>query len=165
MKNQKIIIIAHNIRSAHNVGALFRTSDAFGVEQIILSGYTPQPAMKDALYIPKFQKEIKKTALGAEEVVPWKYTKNIRNAFLSVRSRDYRIVALEQDKKSILFSNQSLREIPKIAIVLGNEVRGVHPAILGQCDHIAEIPLMGEKESLNVSVSCGAFLAMLRYGK
>lgn len=162
---QKILVIAHNIRSAHNVGALFRTSDGFGVEEIILSGYTPQPAMKNAFYIPKFQKEIKKTALGAEEVVSWEYKKALREVLSNVRSRGYRIVALEQNEKSISFAHQTLREIPKIAIVLGNEVRGVHPAILKQCDHIAEIPMQGKKESLNVSVSCGAFLAMLRYGK
>ena len=165
MKKQKIIIIAHNIRSAHNVGALFRTADGFGVGEIVLSGYSPRPFCEKNLYKTKAHKEIAKTALGSEKSILWKEKKTVQKALEYVQKQGYTTVALEQHTNSISFAKTSLRDISQIAIILGNEVSGVHPSILKKCDFIAEIPMLGKKESLNVSVACGAFLAVLRYGK
>ena len=177
----KIIVIAHNIRSTHNVGSIFRTAEGFGVERIILSGYTPYPSLAlhpsapTCAYVEgeicpadprlphiaeKLTAQIHKTALGAEALVPFEYreTPNIDE----LRAYGYRIVALEQAANSI--SLPEYRAPGKVALLLGEEVHGVPAELLAQADDIVEIPMFGQKESFNVSVACGVALYGLRCG-
>jgi len=161
---QNIVVIAHNIRSAHNVGALFRTCDGFGAEHIYCTGYTPIPPQKNALRLTKAHKEIVKTALGAHLSVSWSNNSTVGSVMDRLHQEGYAIVALEQHERSISFSNVRFRKMAKVAVIAGNEVRGIDSRILEKCDAIAEIPMSGNKESLNVMVALGAFLAMLRYG-
>ncbi len=160
---RKIIIIAHNIRSAHNIGALFRTADGFDVEKIYLSGYSPCPPIKKVLYKSRAQKEIEKTALGAQEYVSWEYSRNVTSIIKSLREKGFFVVALEQDKKSLPFYSSVFKKQKDIAILIGNEINGVDKRICKKVDAIAEIPMMGYKNSFNVIVSCGIFLGILCY--
>lgn len=158
MAKNKIILILHNIRSSHNVGSLFRTADAVGVSQIIISGYSPAP-------LDKFNRpngEIAKTALGAEKKLDWIKVSKPTKVIQDLKIDGYKIIALEQDKKSVDFrSVKKLLKNKNIALVLGNEVLGVSPALLKQADIIAEIPMAGMKESLNVSVAGAIMLFAL----
>lgn len=158
----KIIIIAHNIRSTHNIGSIFRTSEGFGVDKIILSGYSPYPEINDHdSRLPhlrqKITRQIHKTALGAETMVAFEYqaTPDIQK----LRQQGYAIVGLEQTKQSIKLSDFQPPE--KIAIILGEEVHGINQALIDQCDVLVEIPMRGQKESFNVSVACGILLYAL----
>jgi 23S rRNA (guanosine2251-2'-O)-methyltransferase len=152
-------LILHNIRSVHNVGSIFRTADAGGISKIILSGYTPSPL--DRFGLPR--KDLSKVALGAEKTIPWVQTKTFGQAVKLLKKENYFIAAVEQDKHSIpLFSFKAPKNQP-LALVLGNEVRGISPASLKMCDAILEIPMKGKKESLNVSVSAGiAMFSLLK---
>lgn len=146
-----MILILHNIRSVHNVGSVFRTADAAGISKIILSGYTPTPL--DRFNLPR--KDLAKVALGAEKNIPWIKTATFAQAAKLLKKENYFIAAIEQDKHSTpLFRFNPPKDRP-LALVLGNEVRGVSPASLKMCDAILEIPMRGKKESLNVSVSAG----------
>lgn len=156
-----IVLIAHNIRSTHNVGAIFRTAEGFGVSRIILSGYTPYPQLTDDTRLPhiasKLTSQIHKTALGAEALVPFSYQEV--PDFSELRQAGYRIVGLEQDKRS---TPLSLYEAPdSIALVIGEEVDGISAELRDACDDIVEIPMHGEKESFNVSVATGIALYAL----
>jgi 23S rRNA (guanosine2251-2'-O)-methyltransferase len=154
MKNQKEkVLILHNIRSSHNVGSIFRTADAFGIEKIYLSGYTPTPTDR----FNRVQKSIAKTALGAELTTSWEYQKTIKPIIEKLKKEDFHIVAIEQAKNSIIYTKIPPKK--KQAFILGNEVRGISPQTLSLVDTIAEIPMKGMKESLNVSVSAGIVLA------
>lgn len=151
----------HNIRSLHNVGSMFRTADAMGVKKIYLTGYTPAPFD----IFGKVRKDFQKTALGAESYVEWEKIKSINSVFKKVKKEKVFIAALEQAKNSILlchFATKSLLSNPiakrGVAVVVGNEVKGISPAILKKCDRILEIPMLGKKESLNVSVAAGIAL-------
>lgn len=150
-----IIVIAHNIRSTHNVGAIFRTSEGFGIQKIILSGYTPYPQLEKDNRLPhialKLTSQIHKTALGAEAIVPFEYIETVD--FTALRSAGYRIVGLEQAERSISLSSYNPPE--KIALVLGEEVDGIPEKLLNECEDIIEIPMVGKKESFNVSVAAG----------
>ena len=157
----EIIVIAHNIRSAHNVGSIFRTAEGFGVKKIILSGYTPYPKVKNDTRLPhiseKIAGQIHKTALGAETLVPFEYAETLDLGTL--RLAGYRIVALEQAAGSA-----NLRDYmppDKAALLLGEEVHGITPELLVQVDDIVEIPMHGAKESFNVSVATGIALYAL----
>ncbi len=156
-------LILHNIRSVHNVGSIFRTADAAGVSRIILSGYTPPPV--DRFGLPR--KDFAKVSLGAEQTIPWEQVKTFAAAVKKLKKENYKLVAVEQDKKSVsIFDFKTLksasRRIP-VALVLGNEVLGLSPAALKLCDAIVEIPMHGKKESLNVSVAAGiAMFALFR---
>ena len=153
-----IIVIAHNIRSTHNIGAIFRTAEGFGVEKIILSGYSPYPKTKPDTRLPhiaeKLHQQIHKTALGAEDIVPFEYqeTPNIKN----IKASGYRIVGLEQAQRSVMLNSYHAPQ--KIALILGEEVNGIPPELLSQCEDIIEIPMVGQKESFNVSVATGIAL-------
>ncbi len=151
-----MILILHNIRSAHNVGAMFRTADGAGVSEIILSGYTPCPPKKEALYLTPADKALKKTALGAEETVPFKVVASLPRLMTRLKKDGYEIVALEQDIRSVDYRHHYSED--KIALLVGNEVSGVAEKILRQCDTILEIPMRGKKNSLNVSVATGIAL-------
>jgi len=150
--NIPVTVLLHNIRSAHNVGSIFRTSDAAGVSKIYISGYTPQPTDR----FGRLQKDIAKTALGAERTIPWEYAK-LPNAFLRRLKREgWQIAGIEQDRRSIDYRSLVIRK-PTL-FILGNEVRGISPALRGECDVLLEIPMVGKKESLNVSVAAGIVL-------
>lgn len=154
----EIVIIAHNIRSTHNIGSIFRTAEGFGVSRIILSGYSPFPQVANDTRLPhiseKLTKQIHKTALGAELLVP--FTHQELPPIQALKESGYRIVALEQNERSVLLSNYSPPE--KIALLLGEEVHGITWDLLAQCDDIIEIPMSGKKESFNVSVATGIAL-------
>lgn len=157
----EIIVIAHNIRSTHNVGAIFRTAEGFGVTKIILSGYTPYPTLASDTRLPhistKLTNQIHKTALGAEGIVPFEYHETLNLSAL--KSAGYRIVALEQAPNSTPITTYKAPE--KIALLLGEEVEGITKDLLAQCDDILEIPMIGKKESFNVSVAAGIALYQL----
>lgn len=159
----EIIVIAHNIRSTHNVGAIFRTCEGFGVKKLILSGYTPYPQISDDPRLPhiaeKLTSQIHKTALGAEQILPFHH-EEIPN-FAQLRADDYTIVGLEQDKRSVLLPDFQSPE--KIALLLGEEVAGITVEMRHQCDKLIEIPMHGQKESYNVSVATGIALYGLAY--
>ncbi len=152
-------LVLHNIRSVHNVGSIFRTADAAGVSKIILSGYTPLP-------IDRFGRERKdfiKVSLGAEKSVPWVQKKNIASVVRELKKENYFVVAVEQDARSTsLFEYKPPKNKP-LAIIVGNEVRGLSKQTLKLCDAVVEIPMRGKKESLNVSVAAGiALFTILR---
>lgn len=161
----EIIVIAHNIRSTHNVGAIFRTCEGFGIQRIILSGYTPYPVLHHDTRLPhiseKLTKQIHKTALGAETMVPFEYQETLH--LDTLRSSGYRIVGLEQANQAIILPDY---EPPrKIALLLGEEVNGVSLELQKACDDLIEIPMMGTKESYNVSVATGIALYGLVFPK
>lgn len=152
----EIAILLHNIRSTHNVGSIFRTADAAGVSRILLSGYTPSPI--DRFGRP--QKDIAKTALGAETTIPWTYSKKPDGFLKKYKEDGWNIVGIEQDSHAIDY-----RTLPKgrrTLFILGNEVRGISPALRKKCDLLVEIPMHGRKESLNVSVAAGIVLFAAR---
>jgi len=157
----EIIVIAHNIRSTHNVGAIFRTAEGFGIAKIILSGYTPYPISTGDTRLPhiaeKLTKQISKTALGAESLVPFEYSEE--PPLNELKAAGYRIVGLEQDERSVMLADYTASE--KIALLLGEEVEGITSELIAQCDDIIEIPMVGKKESFNVSVAAGIALYAL----
>lgn len=159
----EIIVIAHNIRSIHNVGSIFRTCEGFGVTKLILSGYTPYPQLKNDIRLPhiveRLTKEIHKTALGAEMMVPFVY-QSIPDLG-SLQQAGYKVIALEQDPDAHVLPDYCPPE--KGVLLLGEEVDGVPPDLLRQCDDIIEIPMTGQKESFNVSVAAGIALYALNY--
>lgn len=156
----EITLLLHNIRSTHNVGSIFRTAEGFGVKEIIFTGYTPYPKLAHDRRLPhlaeKITMQIHKTALGAETLVPFRSFETIEE-FLATNTLP--LVALEQASTSV-----SLREYTppeKFALLLGEEVHGIEPALLEKCETILEIPMNGQKESFNVSVATGIALYAL----
>jgi 23S rRNA (guanosine2251-2'-O)-methyltransferase len=146
------VLILPNIRSAINVGAMFRTADAIGINKIYLTGYTPRPTDK----FGRIQSDIAKSALGAETWIPWEYEEDINKVLKKLKKDKFQIVAVEQDKNSIDYRKVKVGD--KVAIIMGEEVNGLDKKILKKCNVIAEIPMKGKKESLNVSVACGIAL-------
>lgn len=152
MENE-LFLILHDIRSAYNVGAIFRTADGSGVSKIFLSGYTPTPVDESKLNKSRADKMIEKTALGAEQSVAWEKCEDLENLIEKLKEENFSIVALEKNKDSI-----DIRKFEKkfpMALILGNEVEGVEQRILQKCDAVVSIPMRGKKESLNVSVAAG----------
>ena len=143
----KIVVVLDNVRSMHNVGSVFRTCDAFLIEAICLCGYTPQPPHRD----------IQKTALGATETVGWFYFENTTLAVEELKKRNYKIFAIEQVEESISLEKFSYQH-NSIAVIFGNEVEGVNAGVLQLCDGCIEIPQLGMKHSLNISVAAGIVL-------
>lgn len=156
-----IVVIAHNIRSTHNIGALFRTAEGFGISRIILSGYSPYPILPADARLPhireKLHGQIHKTALGAEEIVPFEYHE--QPPLEALKQQGYTIVGLEQSDKSIML--QDYQTPQKVALLIGEEVHGITTDLLEQCKDIIEIPMVGKKESFNVSVATGIALYVL----
>ena len=142
-----IIVILENIRSAYNVGSVFRTADAFLLQEIYLCGYTAYPP----------HKEIRKTALGAEETVAWKHCKNIEEAIAEIRLAGYKIYAVEQAVDSWTLGSFAVED-DKIAVIFGNEVTGVEQSTIALCDGVIDIPQLGMKHSLNVATAAGVVL-------
>jgi 23S rRNA (guanosine2251-2'-O)-methyltransferase len=154
-KNKQVVLIAHDIRSAHNVGAFFRTADGAGVEKIFLTGYTPVPASKKFM-LTTAEKQIQKTALGAEKTMTWEKRETIDALLQELKNDGYKLYVLEQDEKSVAYDTYP--EASKIALLVGNEVDGVPEVLIRQADAILEIPMRGNKNSLNVSVATGVVL-------
>jgi len=138
-----IYVLLNNIRSLHNVGSIFRTSDGAGVKKIFLCGQTGYPP----------REEISKTALGAEDCVPWEYYIDPLDCIKMLKKKGIRIVALEQTKKSVDY--RKLKPKYPLCLIVGHEIDGVSDKILKLCDSIIEIPMKGKKQSLNVSVAFG----------
>jgi len=143
-----IIVVLDNIRSLNNIGSVFRTSDAFLLEKIYLCGITAQPPHRD----------IHKTALGATESVEWEYMENTIECVTQLQSEGYHCLAIEQAKNSVMLNKFDASKYPKIAVFFGNEVKGVQQEVIDKCDNCIEIPQLGTKHSLNVSVSAGIVL-------
>lgn len=154
---RRITLLLHNIRSTHNVGSIFRTADGFGVTRIIITGYTPYPAHAGDIRLPheavKLTKQIQKTALGATASVPFEYHDNL---LTWLDHNTLPLVALEQDPDSVPLNEFKPPE--EFVLVLGEEVDGIDAELLGRCEHIVELPMLGQKESFNVSVAAGIAL-------
>ncbi|MDB5179520.1 MAG: hypothetical protein JWN12_152 [Candidatus Saccharibacteria bacterium] len=157
----EIVVIAHNIRSTHNVGAIFRTAEGFGITKIILSGYTPYPKVLNDTRLPhiseKLTAQIHKTALGAETLVPFEHVE--LPPLQVLKDLGYRIVGLEQADRSMSLKDYNAPK--KVALLIGEEVHGIEQDLLDQCEDIIEIPMIGKKESFNVSVATGIALYAL----
>jgi len=158
--NEHMVAILHNIRSTHNVGSIFRTADAAGVKKLYLSGITPIPLDR----FGKVRPDIAKVALGAEVSVPWEQILSTVRMIKKLKKDGYVVVSLEQSKISVLFNKIKIKKNKKIALVVGNEVRGLSKDILKLSDIIMEIPMKGDKESLNVSVAFGIAVYALNNG-
>ncbi len=141
-----VIAVLENVRSAYNVGSVFRTADAFLIEAIYITGYTARPP----------HKEIKKTALGAEDTVDWKYFPNANEAILELKRNGYKIFAVEQVENSISLEKFDCDD--KVAVIFGNEVTGVEQSTIALCDGTIEIPQLGMKHSLNIATAAGVVL-------
>jgi len=148
MKSQKVVIL-DNIRSVYNVGSIFRTSDALGINKIYLCGCTPTP--KDRF--GRERQDLAKVALGAEKDIEWEYVKETKDIIKTLKKEKYQIIAVEQAKNSINYKEVKTK-YPTV-LIMGNEVGGIEKEILKLADIVAEIPMNGNKESLNVSVSFG----------
>lgn len=148
---KETILILHNIRSTHNVGSMFRTADAAGVSKIYLTGYTSSPLDR----FGRVQKDIAKTALGAQDYIPWEKG-DIAVVLATLKKQGVTIVSVEQDDRSV--SLEDFKAPAQVAYILGNEVRGVSKQLRDKSDVIVEIPMLGKKESLNVSVTAGIVL-------
>lgn len=147
-KKSPIIVILDNVRSLNNIGSIFRTSDAFLIEKIYLCGITATPPHKD----------IHKTALGATETVAWEYAENAIEAVEKLQKENIQVVAIEQAEKAVFLDAFQPSKNTTYAFVFGNEVRGVSQKVVNQCDMTVEIPQVGTKHSLNISVSAGVVL-------
>jgi tRNA G18 (ribose-2'-O)-methylase SpoU len=147
-KKTPVLVILDNIRSLNNIGAVFRTCDAFAIEKIYLCGITAQPPHRD----------IRKTALGATETVEWAYEESTLELVEELKEKGVHVLAIEQVEGSISLQDFQLTDHHKLAIVFGNEVEGVQQAVVDACNDSLEIPQLGTKHSLNISVSAGVVL-------
>lgn len=148
----RVAVLLHNIRSSHNVGSIFRTADAAGVHRVYLSGYTPKPVDR----YQRIQKDIAKTALGAEQFVPWEYHASPSALIKKLKQSGWQIAGVEQDARAVDYRTFTPKR--DTLFVLGNEVRGISGPLRDACDVLLEIPMKGKKESLNVSVAAGIVL-------
>ena len=148
MEKLPLTVVLDNVRSMQNVGAFFRTGDAFAVEQILLCGITATPPARD----------IHKTALGAEQTVAWSYYPTTLEAVEQLRTEGYTLLAVEQVEGAVMLDQLEVDPAAKYALVFGNEVLGVDQAVVDRCDGAIEIPQIGTKHSINVSVSGGVVL-------
>lgn len=146
MKRKSAALILHDVRSAHNVGSLFRTSDALGIEKIYLTGYTPSPLDRFGRPV----KEVAKTALGAEKTIPWEKT-SIKALLNKLKEEKRTLLAIEQAENSVDYKKVKIGD--DTVFLLGNEVTGISKDILKEMDQIVEIPMKGKKESLNVAIA------------
>ncbi len=155
MKKFPVAVILNDIRSSHNVGSIFRTSDALGIDKVYLVGYTPAPKDK----FNRENKEIAKVALGGEQTIAWESVKEIEPLIKKLRKEGNTIVAIEQSEKATDY--KEFKVTAPTVFIVGNEVDGVSENILKLCDDTVEIPMKGKKESLNVSVAFGVALARI----
>jgi len=160
MAKKEIYLILHNLRSVYNVGSIFRTADAAGISKIFLTGYTPAPTDR----FGRIRSDVAKTALGAEKNISWKKTVSINSLLEKLKKDGFLIVSVEQAKNSLDYKKVSARGGPAfgwkggIVFIFGSETKGLPDSVLEKSDIVAEIPMKGRKESLNVSVSAGIAL-------
>jgi len=147
-----LVLILHNLRSVYNVGAIFRTADAVGVKKIYLMGITPTPLDR----FGKKRSDVAKSALGAEEIIPWEQYEEPDKLIENLKKADFEIIALEQASQSKDYRELKLKK--NTALLIGSETEGLPQILLETSDSIIEIPMRGKKESLNVSVSVGVAL-------
>lgn len=149
---RQIVLIAHNLRSCHNVGSLLRTAEGLGVTKVLLTGYTPYPRTTDDARLPhiaaKLHKQITKTALGAEHLQSWEHTEDLTAVLQALRAQGFVLAAVEQ--AATASSLPAYQPPQKLALLVGREVEGVEPEVLQQMDTILQIPMFGQKESFNV---------------
>lgn len=148
MAKMPVVVVLDNVRSAQNIGAFFRTGDAFAVEKVVLCGITATPPSR----------EIHKSSLGAEFTVPWEYSKTTVEAVESLKQQGYAIVAIEQVEGAVMLDKLEVDSTKKYALVFGNEVMGVEQSVVDICDGAIEVPQLGTKHSINVSVCGGVVL-------
>jgi len=165
--DRQIVLIAHNLRSTHNVGSLLRTAEGLGIQHVYLTGYTPHPKTNNDNRLPhiatKLHLQIIKTSLGAEESQSWSYMGDVQDVLVQLQARGFSIAALEQAEGTILLPDF----IPpqKLAIVVGREVEGIEAEVLQLCDLTLEIPMFGSKESFNVVQAAAMALYHCRFAK
>jgi tRNA G18 (ribose-2'-O)-methylase SpoU len=141
------------VRSAYNVGSIFRSADGMGVDKIFITGFTQAPSEKEYILQTKAEKMLSKTALGADKYIVWEKIQSISKVIDKLKKENYQIVALEQNEISIDY--RKFRPTKKMALIVGNEPKGIDKKILKKCDKIIEIPMRGQKQSLNVAVALG----------
>lgn len=161
---KQLILIAHNIRSTHNVGSLLRTCDGLGADRVYLTGYTPYPFGQPGdtrlpHIVNKLDKQINKTALGAEKAMAWQHADDITQVLEQLKADGFVIAALEQTAGSVPI--QAYKRPGKVAIIVGREVEGIEPEVLALCDVTLEIPMRGSKESFNVAIAASMALYQL----
>lgn len=164
---RKIVLVAHNLRSCHNVGSLLRTAEGLGISKVYLTGYTPYPLAPGDTRLPhlaqKLDKQIHKTALDAENQVDWQQADNVFTVFTQLKSQGFTIAALEQAKNSVSLPTYTPPDT--LALVLGREVEGMEPDVLAACDIALEIPMSGKKESFNVVQAAAMALYHCQFNK
>ncbi|HVV67349.1 MAG TPA: TrmH family RNA methyltransferase [Candidatus Saccharimonadales bacterium] len=162
---RSIVLIAHNLRSAHNIGSLLRTAEGLGIEKVYLTGYSPYPRAEQDDRLPhiaeKTDKQIAKTALGAEHSIAWEHRADIAPLVTGLKQAGYLVSALEQVPGSTPLPE--FKAPDKVAVIVGREVEGVEPEVLDACDAILEIPMAGKKESFNVAAAAAMTLYALRF--
>lgn len=157
-----MIVLLDNLRSIHNVGSIFRTADAAGVTRLVLCGITPAPHDRFGRVVDA----LAKVALGAELVVPWESQVSTADTVVKLKTEGFTVLAVEQRSDSVPYNGQVVlaHNMDQVALVMGGEVDGVSSEVLDLCDHVIEIPMHGEKESLNVSVAFGIVVFRLLEG-
>jgi 23S rRNA (guanosine2251-2'-O)-methyltransferase len=162
---RELVLIAHDLRSCHNVGSLIRTAEGLGIRKVFLTGYTPYPIKKTDTRLPhiaiKLHNQIHKTALGTENTLKWTQNNDVHSVISKLKLNGYRIVALEQTKTSIKLPDYKAPD--KVALMLGREVEGIDQELLNICDDFIEIPMVGTKESFNVVQAAAMALYQLRF--
>lgn len=154
----ELAAVLHDVRSVHNVGSIFRTADAAGVSKIYLCGITPAPIDR----FKEVRKDFAKVALGAERSVKWESVKDTKDAVARLKRDGYEVLAVEQSPDAVSCEKVVVKKNMRLALVMGNEVQGLPPAVLALADKTIEIPMFGKKESLNVSVAFGIVAFVLR---
>jgi 23S rRNA (guanosine2251-2'-O)-methyltransferase len=167
MTSQQIVLIAHNLRSAHNVGSLLRMCDGLGIDTVWITGYTPHPEAENDKRLPhevrKIAKQISKTALVAEVSQNWHYEEDVSAVISRLKQTGFKVAALEQTSESLPLNKFSSKN--NIALIVGREVEGIETDILNVCDFALEIPMLGKKESFNVSNAAAMALYHLKFVK
>ncbi len=162
---RRIALIVHDVRSAHNVGSVLRTADGLGIEKVYLSGYTPYPKAKNDSRLPHIAdavaRRIRKTALGAEKFVPWQHVSDIVTLIQRLKRTGFTLIALEQTSKARDIA--AFKSNKDIALIVGEETKGLPDKIIKLSDLQLQIPMLGQKESFNVSVAAAIALYHLRY--
>ncbi|HSX18015.1 MAG TPA: TrmH family RNA methyltransferase [Candidatus Saccharimonadales bacterium] len=165
MRNKRLVLVVHNIRSAHNIGSILRSADGFGVDMVYLTGYSPYPSMAGDKRLPHVAKraeaQIVKTSLGAEKFIKWQYKADVFELLKKLKADNFKVFALEQTDKSI--SLPKFKSDSDITLIVGSEIGGVQKDLLQLADEFLEIPMSGAKDSLNVSVATAVALYHLRY--
>ena len=162
----RIVLVIHNVRSAHNVGSLLRTAEGLAIGKVYMTGYTPYPEARNDSRLPherqKTSLQIHKTALGAEDFLDWQHEADINKCINELADAGFLLVALEQSATAI--SLDKFETGADIALVVGNEISGIDGSVLETVDQVIQIPMSGRKESFNVAVAAGIALYYLRYG-